>query len=153
EVTYVDEKNKFEDASKKYMVVADQFSSTRPGKIAKYYAGLSFEHLGKTDEAQKWLMQAENAGDAELSALARFARAQILVKNGKGEEAVKLYQQLMVVPATSVPKPMVMLTLGDYYRKTNPAEARKLYSQIRAEFPESEVARAAQERLDLIGQS
>lgn len=153
ETSYVDEKNKFEDAAKKFAEVAGQYPSARAGKLAKYYTGLCYERLAKYDDAQNWLKQAEASGDGELSALARYRQAQVFEKTGKGEEAVKLYQALMAAPATMVPKPMVMLTLADYYRKANKAEAHKLYTQIRAEFPDSAVARAAEERLEMLGQS
>ncbi len=153
EVSYVDEKNKFEDASKKFMAVAQQFGGTRSGKLAKFYTALCFDHLAKYDEAQNWLKQAESAGDAELASLARYQQAQIFEKTGKGEEAVKIYQQLIAAPTTMVAKPFVMLTLADYYRKTNVAEARKLYTQIETEFPQTQVARTARERLDFLGQS
>lgn len=153
EPSYVDEKNKYDDASKKFIAVAGQYPATRSGKLAKYYAALCFERLAKFEDALNWLQQAENAGDTELAALARFQRAQILIKTGKGDQAVQVYQQLIATPATMVPKPLVMLTLADYYRKSNTAEARRLYAQIQAEFPDSDAARAARERLDFLGQS
>lgn len=153
ETTYVDEKNKYDDASKKFIAVAGQYPGTRSGKLAKYYTALCLERLAKFEDALNWLQQAESAGDAELAALARFQRAQILIKSGKGDEAVQVYQQLIAAPATMVPKPLVMLTLADYYRKSNAAEARKLYSQIQTEFPDSDAARTARERLDFLGQS
>jgi len=153
EVSYVAEKNKFEDASKKFMAVAQEYSGARPGRLAKYYAGLCFERLANYDEAQKWLKQAESAGDAELSGLARFQQAQVLEKTGKGAEAVKMYQQLLAAPTTMVPKPLVMLALADYYSKTNVTEARKMYSQIQSEFPRTRVAEQAEERLAMLGNS
>lgn len=153
ETSYVDEKNKYEDAAKKFAAVADGYSGTRTGKTARYYAGLCYERLGKFDDANRWLKQAENSGDAELAALSRFRQAQISEKTGKGEEAVKIYQQLMASPTTMVPKPLVMLTLADYYAKANPAEARKLYTQIQTEFPNSSLSRTAQEHSDFLGPS
>jgi hypothetical protein len=61
---------------------------------------------------------------------------------------VKAYQQLLANPTTMVPKPLVLLALADHYLRANPAEAEKLYNQIRAEFPRSQVAQEAQDRLD-----
>lgn len=153
EPTYVDEKNKFDDAAKKFTLVAQQYPRTRPGRLAKYYTGLSHERLGKFDEAQNWFAQAAAAGDPELAALARFRQAQVYEKTGKGDEAVKLYQQMIAAPAIMLPKAVAMLALADYYRKTNPAEASKLYAQIRTEFASSEIARTAQERLEGMGGS
>ncbi len=150
EVTYLQESSKYEDAVKKYTAVAELYPRTRAGRLARYYVGLCYERLNKLDDAQQWHQQAENAGDPELTALARFRLASIHERNGKSEEAVKVYQQLMANPATMVPRPLVMLTLADHYRKANVAEAEKLYRQIHAEYPGTEVARAAQQRLESI---
>lgn len=148
EVTYVDEKNKYDDAAKKFTEVAKSYSLTQPGRVARYYAGLSYAYLNNFDQAQKWLGEVERGGDAELAALARFQLAQLNQRHGKGDDAVKLYRALIEKPTTLVSKPLVMLALADYYRKTSRSEAEKLYIQIRAEFPDSEVARVAQERLE-----
>jgi tetratricopeptide (TPR) repeat protein len=150
EVTYLQETSKYEDAVKKYAAVAEQYPRTRAGRVARYYVGLCYERLNKLDDAQKWLQQAEDAGDPELAALARFRMAAIHERTAKFDDAVKIYQQLMATPATMVPKPLVMLTLADLYRKTKNPEAEKLYQQIGAEFPGTEVARVAQERLESV---
>lgn len=150
EITYVDEKNKYEDAAKKFAQVAQKYSRTWPGQMARYYAGLSDERLGRYDEAQKWLQQVEAIGDAELAALARFQRAQVYEKTGKGEQAAKLYQQLIARPATLVPKPLALLALADHYRKNNPQEAAKLYNQIKSEFADTSLAEEAETRLQLL---
>lgn len=150
EVTYLQDSSKYEDAVKKYTAVAEQYPRTRAGRVARYYVGLCYERLNKLDDAQKWLQQAENAGDPELAALARFRMAAIHERTARFDDAVRIYQQLMAAPATMVPKPLVMLTLADLYRKTKNAEAEKLYQQIGAEFPGTEVARVAQERLESV---
>ena len=41
EITYVDEKNKYTDAAKKFAAVADRYSRTQPGQQARYYGALS----------------------------------------------------------------------------------------------------------------
>ncbi len=151
EITYAEEKNKYEDATKKFAAVASRYPRTRPGQIARYYAALSQEHLGRYDEAQKWLREVERSRDDELAALARFQLAQVDEKTGKPEEAVKLYQQLIAKPATLVPKPLALLALADHYRNSNPQEAAKLYNQIKTEFPDSALAEEAGKRLEELG--
>jgi len=148
ETTYVDEKNKFEDAAKKLTDVAQNYKRTRPGRIALYYAGLSYSKLGRSDDAEKSLLGVESSGDSELAALARFQLAQIYAQGGKAEQAVKLYKQLLAQPGTLVPKPVVMLALADYYRKADPAEAIKLLNQLKAEFPDSSLKEEADKRLE-----
>lgn len=55
ETTYFDDKNKYTDAAKKFADLATKYPHTRPGQLAAYYAALSDEKLGKTDDAKKWL--------------------------------------------------------------------------------------------------
>lgn len=152
EVTYVDEKNKFDDAAKKFAEVAGKYPRTRPGQVAQYYAALSYEQLGRYDDAQQWLRKAES-GSEDLAALARFQLAGVLAKSGKADEAAKIYQQLLEKPSTLVPKPVVMLALADHYRKTNPAEATKLYDQVKKDFANSPAAEEAEKRLELLPKS
>ena len=153
EATYVVEKNKYEDAAKKFAGVAQQYPRTRPGQLARYYEALSLEKLGRNDEAQKALREIESGGSDEFAALARFELAQIADRSGKNDDALKLYQQLMAKPTVLVPKPTVMLALAEHYRKTSPAEAVKLYNQIKSEFPDTGAAQEADRALELLGKT
>jgi predicted negative regulator of RcsB-dependent stress response len=147
ELTYVDEKNKYTDAEKKFTEVTNLFGRTQPGQLARYYAALCEEHLNRYDEAEKNLKQLDSIKDETLSGLARFQLAAVYVQNGKGSEAVDLYKQLEDKPTIFVPKAMVMLTLADYYRKADPAQAMKLYNQLKQDFPNTPAADKADEGL------
>ena len=150
EITYVDEKNKYGDAAKKFEDVANKYSRTRPGQLARYYAALSLEKLGRFDEAEKDLQSLESSRDESLSALARFKLAQVYDEAGKGAQAVQLYQQLSSKPTLFVPKPVVLLALADHYSSSDPAQAAKLYNQVKTEFPDTQAAQVADERLQLL---
>jgi TolA-binding protein len=76
--------------------------------------------------------------------------AQIDEKSGKNDEAVKLYRQLIDKPTLFLPKPTAMLALADHFSKTNPAEAAKLYNDIKREFPDSAASDQADKRLALL---
>jgi tetratricopeptide (TPR) repeat protein len=147
EITYVTEKNKFEDAARKFAAVADQYGRTLPGTEARYYAGLSYERLGQYGEAEKWLRQVAS-GSSEVGALGKFQLAGVLSEQGKNDEAVKLYQQLMDKPTLFAPKPVVMLALAEHYSKINPPEAAKLYNQVKAEYPDTPMAEEADKQLE-----
>lgn len=149
ELSFVVEKARNEEASTKFIAVAQTYPRTRPGQIACYYAGLSLEKLGRMDEAQKWLEKLASGSNEDFAALARFELAQIADRSGKRDEAVRLYQQLLAKPALFVPKPVVLLTLADHYRKTNPAEAEKLYNQVKTEYPDTPAAEQADQQLEL----
>ena len=61
ETTYLDEKNKYGDAEKKFTEVADRYSRTRPGQLARYYAALSLEKLNRYSEAENDLKALESS--------------------------------------------------------------------------------------------
>jgi len=149
EVTYVDEKNKFTDAANKFGDVAMKYPRTHPGQLAAYYAALSDEKLSDFDNARKWLSGLTDAS-GDFAAMARFELAQLNDRTGRGDEAVKLYQDLIAKPAVLVPKPVAMLALAEHYRQKNPAEAAKLYTQIKTEYPDTPIAQQADQALALL---
>ncbi len=150
EVTYVEEKNKYEDAAKKFIEIARKYSLTRPGQVAHYYAALSYEHLRRYDDALKQLKETEGSNE-EFASLARFQQAHIDEKTGKGDDAVKIYRQLADKPTVMVPKPIAQLALADYLSKSNPQQARQIYDQIKKDSPNSAVADEADKRLEALG--
>jgi predicted negative regulator of RcsB-dependent stress response len=150
EVTYVDEKTKFSDAAKKFDNVAKKYPRTRPGQLASYYLALSDEKLGKDADAKKLFQSVSDAGDEEFSAMSRFQLAQLDDRTGSDAEAVKFYQQLMDKPTVLVPKPLVMFALAEHYRQKDPAQAAKLYGQIKSEYPDTPIADQADQELALL---
>jgi predicted negative regulator of RcsB-dependent stress response len=147
EVTYVDEKNKYRDADKKFLEVARQYGRTKPGQIARYYAALSEIQLKQYPAAEKNLDQLSGA-DESLAGLARFQLAGVYLQENKDAQAVEIYKQLADKPTEFVPKPLVLLALADHYRKTDPAEAAKLYNKVKLEFPDA--ATEAEQGLELL---
>jgi len=148
EITYLDEKNKFTDAEKKFLTVAGQYGRTKPGQMARYYAALSEVQLKQYANAEKNLDQVISGGDENLASLAKFQLADVYQQENKGPQAVAVYKQLSDKPSVFVPKPMAMLALADYYRKSDPAQATKLYNQVKQEFPDA--AEQADQGLELL---
>ena len=151
EVTYVDEKNKYQDADKKFEAVAKEYPRTRPGQISAYYAALCLEHLNRDPEAAKWLDQVMHSGEDDFASLARLEMAQLDDRNNKPADAEKIYQDLVAHPSVFVSKPVALMAFADHYRQAkNFAEAAKLYNEIKTEFPDSNLAQQAGQQLDLI---
>jgi predicted negative regulator of RcsB-dependent stress response len=146
--TYLDEKNKFTDADKKFLEVAGEYGRTKPGQMARYYAALSEVQLKQYGEAEKNLNQVVSGGDENLASLAKFKLAEVYLQESKGAQAVDLLKQLTDKPSVFVPKAMAMLALANYYRKTDPAQATKLYNQVKLEFPDA--AEEADQGLELL---
>jgi predicted negative regulator of RcsB-dependent stress response len=148
ELTYIDEKNKAADSERKFLEVASQYGRTRPGQVARYYAALSEIQVKNFADAEKNLKQLDSGTDENLAGLARFQLAGVYDQEGKASQAVDLYKQLSDKPTVFVPKPMVLLTLADHYRKTDPAQAAKLYNQVKLQFPDA--ADQADQGLELL---
>lgn len=148
--TFTNDAAKYTAAAKDFQKVAKNYSRTRPGQLANYYSGLSLEQLGKNDEAKKYLASAASGGDTDYASLAQFELAKLNDKTGQTDQAVKLYQQLMAKPTVLVPKPVVMLALAQHYRAKNPAEAAKLYNQIKSQYPDTAIADQAGQELALL---
>ena len=50
----------------------------------------------------------------------------------RNSEAVVLYNQLIAKPTNTVPADAARLQLASLYEKTNPAEANKIYAQLKS---------------------
>ena len=148
DLTYLDEKNKFTDADKKLLQVANDYGRTKPGQMARYYAALSEAQLKNYADAERNLNQIASGGDESLAGLAKFKLAGVYLQENKNSQAVDLLKQLSDKPTVFVPKPMVLLALADYYRKSDPAQATKLYNQVKQEFPDA--AADADQGLELL---
>ena len=150
ELTFPDDKAKYTDAAAKFAAVASQYPRTNNGRLAKYFAAVSYEKIGKDDAAKQLLQQLSDNGDANFAAMARYELAQLYDRAGQGDQAVKLYQQLIDKPAVLVPKPVAMLALAEHYEKSDPAQAAKLLGQIKTDYPDTPIADQADQALSML---
>lgn len=150
QLTYTDENKKFTDAEQAFSKVAIKYSRTRAGKFSAYYAALSDEKLKNGAAARKWLQGLTGSKDAEVASMAKFELAGMDARQGKTDEAVKIYQELIAKPSILVPKPEVMLALANCYRAKDPSQAAKLYGQIKSDYPDTPMADQADKALALL---
>lgn len=146
---YFDPKTKYTEADNKFSDLAAKYPRTRPGQLASYYAALSEEKLSKNEQARERLEKL-SGGKNELAAMAQFELARLDDRMGHGEEAAKLYQQLIDKPTLLVPKPVVMFAFAEHYRESNPAQAAKLYGEIKSQYPNTQIADEATRELALL---
>ncbi len=151
EVTFVVEKIKYQEARKKFDEVARKYSLTTQAALARYYSALCSIHLGELDQASASLRSLAGGSNAEVASLASLSLAEIDAQTGKTDEAAKLLTGLMDKPTVLVPRARAELALAELYRKSKPAEAAKLYEQIKKEFPDSPLSDEADRQLAEIG--
>jgi len=134
----------FLNSAEKYQKARDQFNAIvlkykmfpRPkaARIALYHAGICESLLGNSAAAVNTLQAASRDSDREIAALAQFALAGEILKTGKKQEAVKIYQNLVEHPSLAVPKASAELALADALKDSQPTQARQLYDRIQKEF-------------------
>ena len=153
EISYSDSSKKYQDALKKFEGVANQYPRTRAGQLADYYSALCLERLGQNAQAITWLSKLQNSSNHDFAAMARFELAQIYDHSGNAAQAVQLYNELMKSPSVLAPKAMVMLALAEHYRQSDPAQAARIFNQIKSEYPETGAADQADQELALLPKS
>jgi tetratricopeptide (TPR) repeat protein len=118
-------------ANQQFVQLANKYSLLGSGKTARYFAGLTAIDLGQTGAAEGYLKQVADGHDSALSSLAKVALANLYQQMNRTSEAVVLYNQLIAKPTNTVPADAAKLQLAALYEKTNPAEANKIYAQLK----------------------
>ena len=137
-------------ARTEFQKIAEQYSYTRSGKMARYYVGVTAMEGGDPAAAERELKAVIQSGDKDLAPLGKLALATFYRSQKRDAEAIQLYRELIDNPSESVPKATAQLELGSLYEEKQPDEAGKLYQQIQAENSASvagEIAAARMSRL------
>lgn len=119
-------------ANQQFVQVASQYGLLLPGKTASYFAGLTAIDMGQPGAAETYLKKLADGSNAPLGSLAKLALANLYQQLNRNSEAVVLYNQLIAKPTTTVPADAARLQLASLYEKTNPAEANKIYAQLKS---------------------
>lgn len=118
-------------ANQQFVKLASQYGFFQAGKIGTYFAGLTAIDLGQTGQAETYLKKVVDGGDAALASLAKLALANLYQQTNRSNQAIELYNQLIAKPTSTVPADSAKLQLASLYEKTNPAEATKIYAQLK----------------------
>jgi len=134
-------------ARKQFQAILDKYPSTRTGKMARYFVGLTSAQLGDNAAAESNLQQAAGSSDSDLASLGKFALASVYRGENKDAQAIDLYKQLIDKPTTVVSKVMAQMELASFYEsRQKPDEAKKIYEQVQKENPSTESASMAQRK-------
>jgi len=114
-----------------FVDVAKRYGWLKVGANAEYFAGLTYIDMGQMGPAEAALQKAAGSHDSNLAALAKMALAGLYRQTGRAGQAVDLYQQIIKNPTTTVPASAAKLELAGLYETTNPAQAKKLYAEIK----------------------
>ena len=131
-----------------FVRIADKYSHTQSGELARYFAGVTFRDLGNNTAAEKDLQQVAGSRYPEIASLAKMALAAVYYETGRNQQAVDLYKQLIDHPTASVGKTTAQFALASLYESmARTDDARHLYEQMVKESPASLVSQMANQRL------
>jgi tetratricopeptide (TPR) repeat protein len=145
--TYPTAADRAQAANPVFLEVADKYGLFKAGHNAEYFAGLTYLGMGQTANAEKELQKAADSHDKGLAALAKMALAGLYRQTGRTDQAVDLYRQLIKTPTLTVPASAAKLQLAGLYESTNPAEAKKLYAELKDQDKTTAAGQIAAQKL------
>jgi len=120
-----------------FLDIIDDYGVTKSANRAKYYAGISYLHLGQYDDAIDYLKKFKTS-DLLLAPVKEGAIGDAMLELGKKEEALNQYKKAysesennLTVPVYKMKAATVLESMSKY------DEALKLYEEIKKDFPES----------------
>jgi tetratricopeptide (TPR) repeat protein len=119
-------------ANQQFVAVASQFGWLPEGAKAHYFAGLTYQQLGQTANAESELKKAAGAWSGSLASLAKFALAGFYHETGRDGQAIPLYNELIAKPTSAVPAYTAQLALADLYAASGKTDqARQIWAKIK----------------------
>ena len=120
-----------------FIDIADEYSSTKPGKLANYYAGLSYLNTGDFENAIEYLDDF-SSDDIILSSLALGCIGDAYMELGNTDDALSYYEDAasytdneFTTPRYMLKQAMIHESNGDY------ADALALYKGIEENYKTS----------------
>ena len=125
-----------------FLDIIDDFGSTDAGNLSRYYAGVSYLHMGQYDNAIDYLKKFDT-DDLLLGPVSVGAQGDAQLELGKTEKALDLYTEAYKMNDNELTAPIYMLKAGELLESTSKQEeALKIYELIKQKFPESTEGRS-----------
>lgn len=134
-------------AKDEFKNVADKYSHTNSGELAKYFLGLTDIDLNNTADAERELKDVAGTRNADNSALAKMALAGLYRRTGRDQDAIKIYKELSDKPTNTVSKSAAQLEMAATYEAKDPQNAKIVYQQIQKDDAKGSAAEIAAQKL------
>ena len=141
-------------ARREFGDIVSKYGSTSAGRMAEYFVGLTFRDEGKYSDAETALKKSADSGDKDVAGLAKFALAQLYSATNRQADAIRALKDLADHPTGSVTKFNAQAELANLYEDAKqPAEAAKIYNDIKSQDPKSPEAQYATQKLAALNAS
>jgi TolA-binding protein len=147
------EGEKLKAALPKLQAAADAFPDSAAGITARYHLAGALAALGRLPEAQQAFEDVTRRAGANAlyGRMARLGQAEVQTKAGKLDDAIATLKGLADGPDSELPVDALLMELAQAYTaKGNLDDARKTYTQIVEQHPDSPYAADARTEIDAI---
>jgi tetratricopeptide (TPR) repeat protein len=149
--TFSTETQKLNAAVPKLKAAADAFPDTQAGIQARYHLAASLAALGQQKEAIAQFDQVVTraGGDSIYGRMAQLGKADAQLASGQPDAAIATWKELAAKKDASLPEDAILMQLGRAYQaKGDVAEARKTFTDIVDNHPDSPYVADARKELD-----
>jgi TolA-binding protein len=149
--TFSTESQKLNAAVPKLKAAADAFPDTQAGIQARYHLAASLAALGQQKDAVTQFDEViKRAGaDSLYGRMAQMGKADAQLASGQADAAIATWKELQAKKDTNLPEDAILMQLGRAYQaKGNTDEARKTFSDIVDNHPDSPYVAEARKELE-----
>lgn len=123
-----------------FLDIASDYSATKAGNLANYYAGISYLHLGEYENAVR-LLDEFDSDDPILSVLAKGAIGDAFLELDQPEDALEYYEAAAEASDNNFVVPFYLKKAGITAElETDYEESLAFFRRIKKDFPESKQA-------------
>jgi len=151
--TFSTETQKLNSAVPKLRAAADAYPDTQAGIQARYHLAASLAALGQQQEALKQFDDViKRAGtDSIYGRMAQMGKADAQLAAGQPDAAIATWKELAAKKDANLPEDAILMQLGRAYQaKGNTAEAKKTFTEIVDNHPDSPYVAEARKELESI---
>lgn len=121
-----------------FISIAKQYSGTKAGNLSNLYAGISFAHTGKPQEALKYLEDYDTAGDAMIEAEAIGAMGDCYASLNQPDKAIEYFKKAAKTADNNSLSPVYLVKAGEILESQKKYdEAIALYQQVKDQYLQS----------------
>jgi tetratricopeptide (TPR) repeat protein len=149
--TFATEEAKLNAAVPKLKAAADAYPDTTAGITARYHLAGALAALGKHQDAiQAYDDVARRAGNSSLyGRMARLGKADTQAHAGQLDAAIAAWKDMTAANASDLPVDAILMELARaYVQKGNTEEAKKTYTQLVDQHPDSPYTAEARAELE-----
>ncbi len=120
-----------------FLDIIDEYGITKSANRAKYYAGISYLHLGQYEDALDYLQEFKT-DDLLLAPIVEGAQGDALLELGETDDALKQYKKAISASDNELTTPVYMMKAASLLETMDELEdALALYEELKEKYPTS----------------